>query len=448
MRFIAVLFFLLSIVTPFQTFADENQYNNQIEPTATSEESESPTVSPSPTPEETEIPSEKPTASPPQAVLITMDDMRPDDMRYMPKFIKFIKENHGLDLPRAFVSCPLCCPSRASLMTGLYASNHGVIGNSYPLLKKTIFETFKEADPNIKTGLIGKYLNSFHGGYKPEFDEWVSYKGGMIYNWFSMNLNINGKQTTVKEYVSDFFLRRADEFVDKYIDDPYLLYLHFTAPHFPSSTPSNFAFDCSQVKMPKYFNVIDQSAPPKYRKLTKLYPKGRKRYVCRRVTSINYVDNIIVPFVKKLVDRGVKVIFVSDNGFAIGEYRQWEKNLPYEQVSRTPFIAFNWDIDRNRLTSLIDVATNYYKLFDILPPYPLDGLPYSDKRSTLLVENFKIKLPFTSIVDKNTIKVRYQGGFKQTIKMNKYTDLDNPIKKSGRTSNIMKRKLVDRRAKL
>ncbi|MGI6525337.1 MAG: sulfatase-like hydrolase/transferase [Bdellovibrionota bacterium] len=352
------------------------------------------------------------TAKPEQAVLITMDDMRPDDMQYMKNLAKFT-EQYGVDVDRAFVSCPLCCPSRATMMTGLYASNHGVIGNSIPLNKQTIFQTFKQEKPEIKTGIIGKYLNSHDGEYKPEFDKWSVYPRGMIYNWFNFPLNQNGEWSYVKEYVSDYFLAQANEFVDTYIDDPYLLYLNFTAPHFPAQSPKSFKFSCANVKLPPTFNKIDKKAPLKYKRLTELDRRHMQKYACRRARSMAYIDSIIVPFIEKLMNRGVKVIFVSDNGLMIGDYRQKEKSLPYESVIRTPFLAFNIDIDPKRLTSLTDLAVNFYQDYEVTPPYDLDGLPYNLDRESLLVESFanhnNRKIPFTAIVTRTDINVFYQN---------------------------------------
>jgi arylsulfatase A-like enzyme len=354
-----------------------------------------------------------------QFVLIVMDDMRPDDLRFMPNLTEYFSTN-GKIFNRAFVSCPLCCPSRSTLMTGLYASNHGVTSNKVSLSKKTIFEAIKEQNPNIKTGIIGKYLNSSDGEYRPEFDEWVVFKEGMIYNWSNFSININGTWTNIKQYVSDYFLGQADNFTEKYKLNDFILYLNFTAPHLPAKTPKSFVKNCSEFEplLPANFDVLDLTAPDKYKhKLARTKSKIEKM-ICKRARSLAYIDEIIVPFLEKLRAQGTQVLFLSDQGFMLGDYRQFAKNSPYEQVIRSPFLALNMDIAETRLTSFVDVATNLYTKFGITPPYELNGLDFSEDRTEVKVESFidaGNRIPFVATVTKTEIYVEYSTGETQTI---------------------------------
>ncbi len=356
-----------------------------------------------------------------QFVLITMDDMRPDDMRFMPKLQKYFEEN-GKNLDRAFNSCPLCCPSRATLMTGLFAQNHGVTKNTTPLSKKTIFEVIKEQKPEIKTGMIGKYLNSYNGEYKSEFDLWAVYKGRMIYNWFNFLMNINGTWTQIRQYVSDYYLGLANTFVQENKDHDFVLYLHFTAPHYPYQTPSNFEWSCAKFGslLPRKFNRLDPNAPKSYRKLKRRDKAQAEDVACKRARSIAYIDSKIIPFLDSLNSLGIEVIFLSDNGIMLGDYRQISKGMPYEQVIRSPFLTLNIEIEEERLTSFVDVATNLYYELDLLPPYPLDGLGYELNRDSVLVESYydgEGKIPFIADVSRDLIDVHYLTGETQKIQL-------------------------------
>src|SRR5918998_2000731 len=76
-----------------------------------------------------------PTAAPttpgkPNFVFILTDDVRKGDLRYMPK-TQALLEAQGMQFEKAFVSLPVCCPSRATIMRGQYAHNTGVWGNGY-----------------------------------------------------------------------------------------------------------------------------------------------------------------------------------------------------------------------------------------------------------------------------------------------------------------------------
>ena len=353
-----------------------------------------------------------------QSVLITLDDMRPDDMRYMPRLQRLVNSK-GVEVKKAFVTCPLCCPSRASLMTGLMPSNNGVISNKSKLYLPTIFEIIKQQKPEIKTGIIGKYLNTSDGEYKSEFDLWSVYRGGMIYDWDNFNQNINGTWTNVREYVSDFYLKQAKEFVKSYENDPYLLYLHFTAPHFPFQSPKSFKFKCSQVQLPSDFNKIDPTSPNKFKELKLKDPKHTLRNICKRAKSMSYIDSILPQFIKDLKTAGVSVIVISDNGFMVGDFRHYSKSLPYEQVIRSPMLTFNHGIKANRLTSFNDIVKEYYKLFGLTENvYVLDGKDFSTLRKRLIVEQLvpsEKKLPFKAIVSNKAIKVTYGTGEKQII---------------------------------
>lgn len=355
-----------------------------------------------------------------QSVLITLDDMRPDDMQYMPRLQRLVNRQ-GVEVEKAFVTCPLCCPSRASLMTGLLPRNNGVIANKSNLNLPTLFQIIKTQKPEIKTGIIGKYLNTSTGEYQKEFDLWSVYKGGMVYNWSNFMQNINGNWVNVKEYISDFYLRQAREFVNTYKNDPYLLYLHFTAPHFPAQVPKSFNYDCSHIQLPADFNKIDPTAPKKFRELT---PRGEAQTrvaICKRAASMAYIDLILPKFIRELNKQGVSVIVVSDNGFMVGDFKHYSKSLPYEQVIRSPMFTFNHNIRKRRLTSFNDIVKEYYKLYDLKETvYALDGEDFSIHRRKIIVEQLvpgEKKIPFIATVTRRDIRVKYATGEKQHISL-------------------------------
>ena len=111
----------------------------------------------------------------PNFLLILSDDQRHDTMDYMPR-TKARIFGEGISFPNAYITTPLCCPSRSSVLTGMYAHKHGVRLNPIPLQKETFVQRLKEA--GYFTGQVGKYLNSWDGSARPEFDMWAAGPGG------------------------------------------------------------------------------------------------------------------------------------------------------------------------------------------------------------------------------------------------------------------------------
>lgn len=108
----------------------------------------------------------------PNILLIYADQMRYDAMRCAgnpviktPQIDRLARE--GVQFTEAYTSFPICCPFRASVMTGKYAQNHGLIQNHFPLRSDQTFlgDLMKQA--GYRTGYIGKW--HLEGGPKPGF---------------------------------------------------------------------------------------------------------------------------------------------------------------------------------------------------------------------------------------------------------------------------------------
>jgi len=117
----------------------------------------------------------------PNFLVIVTDDQTIQEFSevYMPKTFERIALQ-GANFTHAFVTTPLCCPSRASIFTGLLARHHGVVRNT-GRLRHTNFDKVPRFPEELKkagyfNGLVGKFLNLWDGTWrKNEFDYWVSY---------------------------------------------------------------------------------------------------------------------------------------------------------------------------------------------------------------------------------------------------------------------------------
>lgn len=194
----------------------------------------------------------------PNIVVVMTDDMRTDDLRFTPSVRRLIGD-HGLTFENSFSPFPLCCPARASFLTGQYAHNHKVYWHDAPYGygafddSRTLATSLKASGYN--TGFIGKYLNGYGmarsqvtGGpsYRYVPAGWTDWRAaiqnpgvagihGGTYNYQDTPFNVNGKvdnryrgkyQTNV---VGDFSVAMVDRFARA--RKPFFMYVNYLAPH-------------------------------------------------------------------------------------------------------------------------------------------------------------------------------------------------------------------------
>lgn len=197
----------------------------------------------------------------PNIVVVMADDMRVDDLRYAPA-VRRVLGRGGLTFDNSFSPFPLCCPARASFLSGRYAHNHGVFWHESPYGfaafddSRTIGTSMSEA--GYRTAYVGKYLN----GYGPQISKvsgeqsytyepagWSDWYAsidhgtgagsgihGSTYDFFDMPFNVNGRidNTHRGQYGTDVIGGFARRLITRYAaedDRPFFLYASFVAPH-------------------------------------------------------------------------------------------------------------------------------------------------------------------------------------------------------------------------
>ncbi len=141
----------------------------------------------------------------PNILVVMTDDMSYDDLELMPHVEKLLAEK-GTSFSNAVDSFPLCCPSRATFISGQYAHNHGVIGNFWPYGwygmkdRRNILPAWLDK-AGYETALIGKWLNGYgardaHGEVPAGFDIWRGLLDVSAYDYFNFVMNRNGKLKT------------------------------------------------------------------------------------------------------------------------------------------------------------------------------------------------------------------------------------------------------------
>ena len=145
------------------------------------------------------------TAGRPNILVVMADDMAASDLKLMPNVQKLLVDK-GTTFTQAIDSFPLCCPARATFITGQYAHNHGVAGNFYPYgwygmedRANTLPSWLQDA--GYRTGLIGKWLNGYgavdaHGEVPAGFDIWRGLLDVSAYDYYNFVMNVDGKLRT------------------------------------------------------------------------------------------------------------------------------------------------------------------------------------------------------------------------------------------------------------
>ena len=323
----------------------------------------------------------------PNIVVLTTDDQTNETMRVMPKLQRLITDR-GVSFTNFFTPNPVCCPSRASYLTGQYSHNDGVHRNSPPdggieALDPT--ETLPVAlqRSGYYTAHIGKYLNGYGlrtdpTAIPPGWDNWEGSVDSSTYRMFGYTLNDNGNLLTYGDYdiqdpatyQTDVYSRLAVDLIKQQAPQqrPFFLNIAPLAPHvevfdrgdggeddFPTPTFPNprpaprdaGAFRHEKLPHDPAFNEGDVSDKPAA--IRALQPiDSRVRGVLRqryrsRLGSLLAVDDMVGHLVKTLRETGeldnTIFIFTSDNGFLLGEHRiRIGKEYPYEPSIRVPMV--------------------------------------------------------------------------------------------------------------
>ena len=315
----------------------------------------------------------------PNVLVIETDDQTVESMRVMTNVNSLIGAQ-GATFQNSFVNFSLCCPSRATFLTGQYAHNHEVLENKAPTGGFDRFESLHGdnnlavwlQDAGYHTAMIGKYLNYYANDppVPPGWSEWhaVSQGSSKVYDY---TLNVNGvlvkHDDRPSEFLQDVLTAKTVRFIDRRASSsqPFFLWLNYTSPHVagpdPNPNPPSdcygaakpaprhaHAFDSEPLPMPPNFNEADVSDKPaemRNRPLLRPTPEiaNIKRHYRCALESLLSVDE----GVKKIVDALVAdneldntlIIYTSDNGFFYGEHRLFFiKRHIYEESIRVPLM--------------------------------------------------------------------------------------------------------------
>ncbi len=346
----------------------------------------------------------------PNIVLVMVDDGRVDDLTTMPRVRQRIG-SAGASLSDFYAPFPLCCPARATLLTGQYAHNHGVLGNTAP---GGGFHEFEDQStlatwlaPTYRTGLIGKYLNGYAPPYRPPgWDEWMvpsSMYGYTGSRWY-IHRGSGGGYQTIPGYQTDTIGALASEFVARNAPraEPFFLFTSIVAPHdgLPRDPDDVSGFPSPYVK-PIYrdrfdgltntdpsFDEADVSDKPiRPSRLSATEIRGITEHLQQRREANLSVEDAVDRIMDALSVSGeladTYVIFTSDNGLMLGEHRiRGGKSTPYEVANRVPFLVRGPGIPAgaavNEVAGQIDFAPTVMRMAGLAIPSSVDGVSLLD----------------------------------------------------------------------
>ena len=348
-------------------------------------------------------------------VEIMTDDQTAASLAYMGN-VNTLLGGDGTTFDQAIDSFPLCCPSRATNLTGQYSHNHGVLHNNPP------FGGFIQLDgtstlpvwlqaAGYRTMHVGRYLNGYEAKYgiPPGWTDWVGLPHSAAFNYFAWKAFDHGVVRDYPdaahpgEYLTDFETRKGVEMIDDASkgDRPFYLSLWYTAPHrgaprdpddprrpqTPSPAPRHRdAF--AGVRMPRVpsFNERNMYDKPQVvadrPRLSHELAAGVEENWRQENEALMAVDEGVSQIVEALRRNGqldnTLIVFLSDNGFMHGEHRALaEKVLPYEESIRVPLVLRGPGVPRgridHRLVANVDVTSTILDAADVAPGRVQDG---------------------------------------------------------------------------
>ena len=373
----------------------------------------------------------------PNIVVILTDDQRWDTLWAMPT-VESELAGKGVTFTKAFVVNPLCCPSRASILTGQYSHSTGIYRNDPP---HGGFEMFDDRstiatwldDAGYQTMLVGKYLNAYGDeDYKPPgwdvWNAWLTAPPTHIY--YDYRLTSEGGPvsygTAPEDYSTDVFATKAVDFINGADPaNPLFLYFPVNAPHDtgrdlpPSPAPRHFgAFDDLEPFRPPSYNEANMNDKPsniRNQPLMRAADSANMDLVRRRqLESLLAVDDAVGSILQALADTGrlenTMIVFTSDNGFFWGEHRKSGKVLAYEESIRVPYIV-RYDpltggspSSSDDLVLNIDLAPTFAELAGTDAPrvegeslLPILGDDAAEWRSQFLVEGIANRVSYCAL---------------------------------------------------
>lgn len=344
-----------------------------------------------------------PALAQPNIVLVLVDDF---SMNLMPQVVDGVQtmpalaqmQAEGMTFDNYFVSDSLCCPSRASIFTGMLPHNTGVLTNEAATGggieaftahgdEAKSFAPILQAG-GYKTAFMGKYLNGYHPdttAQPPGWGRWVSTDRG--YAAFGYTLNDNGVLSTPPEHFTDTIAEVGRTWITT-PRAPFFIELAPFSPHGPYTPPARYTASFLGAVIPKTpaYAVRPDATAPDWLASIGVFgivakDKAEANYI-KRVQASKGVDDLIATVRQRLANKGLTgttyVIFTADNGYHMGDYSlRPGKKTPFDTDIRVPFVIVGPGIapgsHNSRIVQNIDIMPTILELAGLPIPATVDG---------------------------------------------------------------------------
>ncbi len=329
--------------------------------------------------------------------------------------------HEGILFERSFSSNPVCSPTRATLLTGLIPSQHGIHNylsggaaqtgpNPYNMIEE--FRSLPEilSGSGYVCGLSGKWHLGDNLHPQEGFSYWITMPHGHTTTFYDADIIENGKIRKEPTYLTDFWTDHGIRFIEQNKDKPFFLFLAFNGPyglgqHLNNPSKNRFA----EYYSDKQLNSFPREKPHPWLKENRAFIGNMvsiRRYASE-VSGVDYGVGKIMDALKRMdLDENTLVIFMADQGLCGGHHGMWgmaDHGRPLHTFDETLHIPTIWR-------------------------HP-DNIP-AGKRSDVMISNYDFLptvLSYLGLKDKTPVKNNLPGRDYSDVLKGKNTDWENVV---------------------